>query len=175
MANVNPTAPPQANRPTAGVPAPGSVLPTNANPAPPAANPPQTGNPAPPAANEGEAPKKKRGGFKKKPKHPALTNEQGESVKLKGLPEDYDRKEHAALKKSDFEDESVYWDCRAYFASQDATEFQETAESCRRAEKLKGNKAAMKLMKMEREIEKLRAQLKEQGDDPDALLSEASA
>ncbi len=134
--------------------------------APPPANRVQTNTPTPAAPTATPA---KKGGPPKKDKYPIP--EGG----LDGLPEDYNREKFAVLGKKDFSKESVYWDVRAYFASQDAESHKEMANSHRRLETLKGNVKAARLFKLEKEISKLREQLLEQGDDPDAILQTANA
>lgn len=91
-------------------------------------------------------------------------------VKLKAIPEDFDAKIHEPLKAGDFEDEAVYLDFRAAQCEKQAATFRTQEGKIRALGNAADKQKATKLVKMRERMEALKAQLKAEGVDVEALM-----
>jgi len=97
------------------------------------------------------------------------------TVKLTAWPEDFDRKVHQPLKKSDFENEAPWLERRADFFEKLAGRLRAQAADARQFGNAKDRKAAQKLRRLTDQIKALTSGLAAQGVDVSSMLAGMTA
>ncbi len=93
------------------------------------------------------------------------------TVKVKGVPEDFNSKKHKPLKRRDFECESTWFELKAVELDKRAADYRKMAADIKKLGSVADRAKAKKLLAMQRKMAELQAQLKEQGIDVDELLA----
>ena len=78
-------------------------------------------------------------------------------------PADFDPKKHQPLPKSIFADEAVWYDGRAAEYEEQAKQYREKAEMCRKFGDAEQRKDALRVAKLQKQLEELQASLASQG------------
>jgi len=123
---------------------------------------------APPAAAASDKTAKRVD--RKKPKHPALAG----GKKLKAVPGDWNTRDHADLKASDFADDAqhVFMRHRAGYYRRRADALEKQAAMVEKFGNSADLKKAQRFTKMQAQYAALKKQLEDAGLDVDALISE---
>lgn len=90
-------------------------------------------------------------------------------------PADFDPKKHKPLARAAFKDETVWLDKKATLHEEAAKKLREEAENIRTLGPSASSAKARKLLKVQNELDELRAMLAAQGVDPDVMLAKKRA
>ena len=99
-----------------------------------------------------------------------LKNEQGETIKLKEVPETYDEKVHRPLRKENFEGDDWYYIHKAEQLEAQAQWNRKQAEDYRKLGGVQDRAKAKRLLDMQSRMAELKAQLAADGVDVEALM-----
>lgn len=108
----------------------------------------------------------------KKAIYPGLLDAEGAPQKLKEIPTDFDAKLHKPLKKTDFEGEWTYLEMKAVELESKAKKLRSEAETIKSLGSSADRSKAKKLLAMQERMAELMQSLRDQGIDPDAILSQ---
>ena len=126
-----------------------------------------------PAQNEAptESTEKPKKQVRKQIKYPGLQDADGNPVKLKEFPADFNLTDHKPFIRKDFEDETLWLDWRADFYEAKAKGYRDEAAMIRQYGSPEDQKAAKKLLAMQKKFAALQAQLTGDGIDVAGILS----
>lgn len=121
------------------------------------------------------APAAKKESIKRVP-HPALkADEKGKAtVQLDDFPADFDPKVHKPLRRGDFKNEAPFLERKATELEARARELRREADEARKLGSQADRAKAKKLRAMMDKMEEIKAQLKAQGIDVDAVVKDLS-
>jgi hypothetical protein len=87
------------------------------------------------------------------------------------VPADFDSKLHKPLKRKDFKDESLWFELRALDLEKKAARMRREGENIKKLGGVKDRVKAKRLLSMQKRMEDLKATLKSEGIDAEALLN----
>ena len=104
--------------------------------------------------------------------HPAVAS-LGKGEKLTAIPADFDFNTHRMIRKSQFDDEALFYELLAGKKEHEASQLRARAEEIRTLGSKADRAAARQLAKLKAKYEAISAKLAAQGLDPEALMEVA--